>query len=258
MEISLNERIEKLGLQPNEAKVYLALLELGKGSVTDISKAAKLNRTTGYDIIERLCLQGVANRVLIGKKHLYTAEPPHRLRQLLEDKQKKAENQLKELESVFPDLQALFKSDLKPMIKFAHGKEEMINLYHHVLDTKSEVYSILNLKNYAEEYSEVGEYQSRQRAKKGIKQKVLAINSKTARDWYNKTYKGKKKLRQATKYRWLEWDDRFATAGEVNVFDDKVIVMLSKKTENMAFEIQSQTFADFLKIVFEIAWKNSK
>ena len=88
MELSLNERLEKLGLLPNEAKVYVALLELGKGAVTDISKAAKLNRTTGYDILERLCLRGVANRALTGKTKIYTAEPPYHLRQYLENKVK--------------------------------------------------------------------------------------------------------------------------------------------------------------------------
>ena len=176
MELSLNERLEKLGLLPNEAKVYVALLELGKGAVTDISKAAKLNRTTGYDILERLCLRGVANRALTGKTKIYTAEPPYHLRQYLENKRQQAEFRLRELGSVFPDLQALFKSDLKPMVKFGQGKEEMINLYLHVLTAKSEVYSILNLKNYAEMFDEVGARQSRERTKLKIKEKVLKIS----------------------------------------------------------------------------------
>ena len=58
----LIKQLENAGLQPNEAKVYLALLGLGRGRVTDISKAAHLNRTTGYDILERLCLYGVVDR----------------------------------------------------------------------------------------------------------------------------------------------------------------------------------------------------
>lgn len=256
MEISLNERLEKLGLQPNEARVYVALLELGKGTVTAISKTAKLNRTTGYDILERLCMRGIANQVLTGKTKIYTAEPPYHLRQYLEHKKQQAEFRLKELSSVFPDLQALFKSDLKPAIKFAQGKEEMANLYLHVLEAKSEVYAILNLENYAEIFDEVGAYQAVERARRGIKEKVLAVDNRTARNWYNKIYKNRKSLRAATQYRWLPPDKRFATAGEVNIFDDKVIVMLSKSAENVAFEIQSQTFADFLKITFELAWKN--
>ena len=75
-----------------------------------------------------------------------------------------------------------------------------------------------------------------------------------AEAWWEKTYGTSKKRQDYTKYRWLPWDERYSTAGEVVIFDDKVIGILSKPTENVAFEIESQSFADFLKIVFEMAW----
>lgn len=252
----LTEDLEKIGLQPNEAKIYLALLELGQGTVTQISKLAGLNRTTGYDILERLCLHGVTNRNVSGKKRTYIAEPPSRLSQYLENKKKQAERRLEELKNFLPDLQSLYKTDLKPVIKFAEGKEAMENLYYHVLDSKSTIYSILNLKNYAEVFDEMGKQQASERFKRGIKEKVLAIDSDTARWWHDKTYKGNKRKQENTEYRWLPWDDKYSTAGEINIFDDKVIGILSKPSENVAFEIQSQTFADFLKIIFEMAWAN--
>jgi len=52
----------------------------------------------------------------------------------------------------------------------------------------------------------------------------------------------------------IEKDNKYSTAGEIIIFDDKVIGILSKPEESVAFEIQGQTFADFLKIVFEMAW----
>jgi sugar-specific transcriptional regulator TrmB len=258
METVIYENLEKLGLQDNEAKIYVALLEIGKGTVTEISKSAALNRTTGYDILERLCLYGIANRAVSGKKKVYLAEPPYRLRQYLENKKRSAERRLEELSDLLPDLQALFKSDLKPSIRFAQGKEEMINLYYHVLDTKSTVYSILNLKNYAEFFDEMGTYQSEQRAKRGIKEKVLAIENDVSVAWYKKTYSKFKRRQQMTEYRWLEGYKKYDTAGEINIFDDRVIVMLSRPEENVAFEIQSQTVADFLKIIFELAWEKTE
>lgn len=216
-----------------------------------------MNRTTGYDILERLCLYGIINRSTAGKKKTYIAEPPFRLRQFLENRKKQSERWLEELKNFLPDLQSLYKTELKPVIKFAEGKKAMRETYLHVLDAKSEVYSILNLKGYAEVFDEPGTYQSMERYKKGIKEKVLAIDSDTAREWYNKTYKNNKRRQENTEYRWLKWDKRYSTAGEVNIFDDKVIGVLSKPSENVAFEIQSQTFADFLKIIFEMAWKKT-
>lgn len=164
---------------------------------------------------------------------------------------------MEELKNFLPDLQSLYKTELKPVIKFAEGKQAMRETYLHVLDSKSTIYSILNLKGYAEVFDEPGTYQSMERYKRGIKERVLTIDSDTARWWYNKTYKGSRRRQQNTEYRWLKWNDRFSTAGEVNIFDDKVIGVLSTPSENVAFEIQSQTFADFLKIVFEMAWEKA-
>jgi len=253
------DKLMELGLQPNEAVIYMALLELGKGTVAQISYKANLNRTTGYDILERLCLHGLANRTSIGgKKRTYLAEPPHRLRQYLENKKRSAERRLEELKDVLPDLQSLYKTDLKPTIKFAQGKKEMENIYNHVLDAKSTIYSILNLKNYSEIFDEMGAYTSRERFKKGIKEKVLALKNDVSTAWYEKIYGKKPERQKNTEYRWLENMNKFSTAGEIMIFDDKVIGILSKPTENVAFEIQSQTYADFLKIVFELAWEKAK
>src|SRR5438105_4390205 len=105
MESATIQQLERLGFQSNEAKVYLALLNLGQTTVTIVSKAAKINRTTGYDVLERLCSYGVANRSGAGKKRIYIAEPPHRLRQFLDNKKKQAERRLEELGDILPDLQ---------------------------------------------------------------------------------------------------------------------------------------------------------
>lgn len=254
-----HEKLIDLGLQTNEAVIYMALLELGKGTVAEISYKANLNRTTGYDILERLCLLGLANRTSVGgKKRTYLAEPPHRLRQYLENKKRSAERRLEELKEVLPDLQSLYKTELKPTIKFARGKEEMENMYNHVLDAKDTVYSILNLKNYAEVFDDMGSYTSKERYKRGIKEKVLALKNDTSLAWYKKIYGNKPDRQKNTEYRWLENAEKYSTAGEIMIFDNKVIGMLSKPTENIAFEIQSQSYADFLKIVFELAWEKAK
>lgn len=247
-------KLTTLGLQENEARVYLALLGLGESAVTEISSRAQLNRTTAYDILERLSLYGLVSRSA-GKKKKYVAEPPHRLRQYLLNKKRTAERRLKELEQSLPDLNTLYSNELKPSIHIGTGKQEMINLYDHALDAKEPIYSILNLKGYAELFDEIGKRQSAERSRQGIQERVLAIKSEVARAWHKETYGGSKKKQRDTEYRWIDADETKYPVGEVNIFDDKVIVMLSKPEENVAFEIVSQSFADFLKIVFEMAWK---
>lgn len=253
MNNKLLEKIIDLGLQKNEALVYLSLLEMGEGSVTTISKACNLNRTTGYDILLRLCLYGIVNRIIKSKKKIYIAEPPIRLRYYLESKKRRAEERLDGLEEFMPDLKALYKTSLKPVILFAEGKEAMEKMYYHKLETKGPILSILNQKN-VNSFGDMGAHQSLERFKRGIKEKVLAAKDKKGVDWYNKIYGKNKKRRENTEYRWVDSKEKSESGGEISIFDDKVNVILSNPEENVAFEIQSQTFADLLEMVFEVAW----
>jgi len=254
MNLILLNKIKKFGLSENEATVYLTLLELGQSTVTKISSDANLNRTTSYDILEKLSLHGLVYRVKSNKK-IYIAEPPVRLKNYLKNKKNIIEKNLQELDESMPDLNTIYKTDLKPTIKFVKGEEKMIKMYHHVYDSKSTIYSVLNLKNYAETFGEMGEDQSDERFKRGIKENIIAIKSDTAKYWWEKIYKGKKERQANTTYRWLDPEDDKLTAGEVLIFDDKIISFLTKENEKVAYEIQSENFANFLKIIFKLAWK---
>jgi sugar-specific transcriptional regulator TrmB len=254
MNLNLLEKIKKFGLSHNEAAVYLALLELGQSSVTKISSEAGLNRTTSYDILENLCQFGLVYRVKAGQK-TYIAEPPAVLKNFLNNKRRTIEKNLNELEDILPDLNAIHKTELKPTIKFVKGEEAMKKMYYHVLEAKSPIYSVLNLKNYGEDFGEMGEDQSNQRYRKGIKENVIAIESDTALYWWDRIYKGKKKRQENTTYRWLKSEEGKDTSGEILIFDDKVIGVLPKDNEKVAYEIQSENFANFLKIIFKLAWK---
>ena len=57
----IEKQLKIIGLSENEIAIYLALLELGKGTVSEISRKASLNRTTGYDILNRLTNKKLIN-----------------------------------------------------------------------------------------------------------------------------------------------------------------------------------------------------
>jgi len=93
------------------------------------------------------------------------------VKQFLENKKRQAERRLNEIGELLPELQALYKTELKPVVKVAEGKEAMQKMYMNVTESKSTVYSILNLKGYAEAFDEMGTVQSEERFKKGIQEK---------------------------------------------------------------------------------------
>ncbi|MFH1456962.1 MAG: helix-turn-helix domain-containing protein [Patescibacteria group bacterium] len=254
----LLEKIESLGLQHNEALVYLALLELGRGTVSQISKVAHLNRTTGYDILERLSLYGIANRLVSGKKKIYITEPPSRLKTYLQTKKNIAERNLEKVDDFLPDLQSLYKTDLKPSIKFFEGFEGIDNIYKHTLGAKSTIYSILDLDQYLPDLDEFGKEHIAARTRLKIKEKALVRKTNTAVDYYKDVYSGSAEKKKMTEYRWLEHEFPFSPAAEIMIYDDIVIGVLFKPGEKSAFEIKSQSYANSLKVLFEIVWEQSK
>jgi sugar-specific transcriptional regulator TrmB len=264
MDFKLAEELGKLGLQPNETKVYLALLELGQGTVSDISKTAQLNRTTGYDILERLSLYGLANRTTSGNKRtMYIAEPPHRLKQYLENKKHQAEHRLEQVTDVIFDLQNIYKKENKPVIKFFEGWDGIKNIYWHTLEAKSVICSILDLNVYLPEkeksaYDKFGKDYVKERSKLGVKEKALVLKNEAGLYFYETTYKNNPHYQKCTEYRWLEKQFPFTPAAEVNIYDDIVMGVLVKPGENMAFEVKNPSFANSLKIIFDLAWQQAK
>jgi len=76
MDQDLITLLEQTGFTQKEAGVYLALLELGKGTVTQISKITKLKRSIIYVLLEGLIKRGCANKIPGLKINEYHAIDP--------------------------------------------------------------------------------------------------------------------------------------------------------------------------------------
>ncbi|NTW75758.1 MAG: hypothetical protein HGB34_02545 [Candidatus Moranbacteria bacterium] len=120
-------QLRKLGFSDNEARIYLAALELGESSVQRISQKAKLKRTTAYGIIETLRERGLLKTTINRKKTLYFAEDPRRLKDLAREAERTAD-------SILPSLLAITNLiDHKPKILFFEGIEGIKDIYKETL-----------------------------------------------------------------------------------------------------------------------------
>ena len=73
-----------IGLSKNEAKIYLALSELGSTTIGDIAKNSKIHRSNVYDAIEGLVQKGLASFILKDKVKYYQAtEKEEKVKNLL-------------------------------------------------------------------------------------------------------------------------------------------------------------------------------
>lgn len=126
---NVSEKVKKALLQLNftkkEIAAYIALLELGAGSVQQISRATEINRVSVYAAIEELKRKGMIAESRKGKKKLFVAESPDSIAALLNEKKEKLAKEEGDLQNVIlPILKAInFRQENKPQIKFFEGHD---------------------------------------------------------------------------------------------------------------------------------------
>src|SRR3989338_5643152 len=96
----LEKELTSLGLSGEEAKVYLATLELGGSFVSAVARRAKVNRSTCYHTLDNLIKKGLVSSYQKGKVLHFTAEDPTRFMQMAEEKVQRTKNLIPELLSI--------------------------------------------------------------------------------------------------------------------------------------------------------------
>lgn len=125
-------QLVSLGLTSMEAQTYIALLELGNAKAGAISKKTGVNRTTTYDALERLVQKGLVAYSSEGEHRVYSAVPPSRLVEWLDEKKALAN-------SILPELESLVSSEVGTVVKIYRGKKGINSLLSQLLHCKEYV-----------------------------------------------------------------------------------------------------------------------
>lgn len=113
---------EELGLSPNEAKIYNALLTYGVSGVSTISLRAKVHRRNAYDALKRLHDKGLVFEVYGKGETLWSAVEPAKLLELV------TEQKLR-LEAALPALQQLFVQHRAPELAYIYKGVDGVKNY---------------------------------------------------------------------------------------------------------------------------------
>ncbi len=163
--IDLVKFFTKLGLSQVELELYLSLLESGGMTFTDLSRKSKVPRTTVYLNIEKLIEKGLITQAVKNNRNYLQAEPPRKLRLIVESKKLEAQNSLKELveiEQSFDNMleevsqySSRLQSKAKVGVKYFEGRKGVKMIYQEAFESR-ELRTYVNL---AEVDSFYGEYQ---------------------------------------------------------------------------------------------------
>jgi len=244
MEQEYLDLLEKIGFSEKEAKVYLALVELGRADVSDISKYSGLKRSIIYVVLDDLIKRGYVNLDLKEKVNHYTALDPQKVFYNLK-------SVFNDFEQILPSLQATYnKKAEKPKINYFEGKRGIISVYRQM----DQVRDALIISSYAR----LAKYIPREVKKmlKAIKTKSIPFKGRHLIPNTPEDIKLGKLLRK--------YDQEVKIIPEKQslfmdfvLFDGKLaITSLSK--ELFIIVIESEPIFKSMKIVFEMAWRQGE
>lgn len=251
------EELNKIGLSENEAKVYLALLEIGSATADEVAKKAGVKRPTTYVQLEELMKLGLVSSFekIIKKggaeKTFFRAEDPDHLKKIVETENIKAKERASTLANSLPKLVSLFNyAGSRPKVRFFEGKEGLQTMQDEVIKMKSdEVLSISNADSILKIFPEHPQKHSPRRVEKGIKAKLIY----TSNHGDILSSQNKKMLRE-TKFIPPE---QFPFSCDLVIYDD-VMQISTLHEKPVGVIISDKEIATSMKALFELLWKNLK
>ncbi len=243
------QTLVSLGLSEREARVYFAVLELGRGTVTEISRRAGINRTTGYDILDRLASDNLVRVSGKEPKEEYVAESPENILELLDDRAKRARENLETAKNFVPKLKSLHKVEDRAQVKFYEGVEGLKQVYEDTLTSTETIRAYARLEDM---YTAMGSYfpaYFKRRAAKGIFARAISPRTPGALERHRVDAEEKRELAMVP-------EEIFNLTPEINIYDNKV--MIASWRDKLGIIIESKEIAEGLKSIFELAWAEAK
>jgi len=245
----LKTSLLSLGFAEKEANVYLMLLELGKGTVSEIASRAEINRTTGYDILNRLVSYGLVSVSGKEPKQEFVAESPDKVIDFLENKKNETEKQIVGAKNLLPQLKSIHNVGGRPKIRFYEGKEGLKQVYEDTLTSHEAIRAYATVDDMHTGLPDYFPKYYQRRARKGIHIRAIIPKTPTGID---RSKLDRAEARESA----LIPPDKYYFSPEINIYDNKI--MIASWREKLGIIIESPEIADAMKKIYELSWAEAK
>lgn len=249
------EELKKIGLSENEAKVYIALLELGSETVQEIAKKAGVKRATTYVQLEALAKLGLvasfekaSGRKNGAAKTYFRAEDPEHLKNKIEYEQKAADEHERTFEKILPELGKLYlSSGERPRVRFFDGAEGLRAMQSEFLKSGAElVESFSSEDDVRKIFPKFSEEYEPKKIKRGIRSRVIYTSS-------SGPFLEKHDAASLRKSRYIP-SEKFPVSCDISVYKNTVSVSVLKG-KIFGILIESAEIANSVRSFFTLAWE---
>jgi sugar-specific transcriptional regulator TrmB len=248
--VTLETILRDLDLHPTSSKIYRELLENGQASARILSLRLKVTRPSTYDHLAILKKKGLIVEKKIENKTLFSVDDVRHVGQAIIGKIETLREHEKMFSTMLPALLVQTKTDA-PVIKFFEGQEGVTHLMHDLLWSKGE--TVYTMWPHEEIERVLGRDALIRFNDKRIRGNITvhalwpyAMKPKEGYIWKDRDTLTKRKYMPRS----MKW-----TMG-YTIYGDKVSFISSQK-EIFGFIVQSQEFAQLMKMQFDVLWNHS-
>ncbi len=243
----IEQKLQFLGLLPEEIKIYLTLLKYGTSSVAGISRITKIGRVNCYHYIEKLLAKGLITQSQKSKVKHFTAENP---RIFINKEQEK----LNIATDLIPELLAISStSGEKPKIQIFEGWDGVRNIFHKMVEAESrEIVSFSNFDKLSELLPDFLPEHFEKRLEKGIKTRFISPWTETAEKFRGNFFPADmdRKLLET----FLIHQNEFYFDSEITIFAGFVAIINLNKKNPVGVVIENPEIYRTQKTIFDLAW----
>lgn len=242
----LQKALIAYGFTRREAVVYLALITLLEGSVTDIAQSARLPRSTVQSVLESIRDRGFAETFQKNGVRHYT---PASLNKLMTDLREREEI----IQQALPSLQQLIDSVQQGnSLQVAQGKAGIKAAFTDLLDLYrgglTEVFAFSNTSKLIELLPQFFPEWAQKEAVYPVNVQMLVPEDALVHE--NTKANPRMKLRQVPK--------QYAFPGDMTIAGSKVFFFYLEKKNPHVYTIHSQEVAEMQSKIFKLLWELSE
>lgn len=123
------EQLQRLGLTSGEARVYIALIELGSSTVGPLVKKSKVAYSKIYDVLDRLIEKGLISYTIKEKTKYFQALKPTRLQEYVQKKEAELQQIKEQLSDMIPLLKNLSHRENEHEVEIFMGYKGILTAY---------------------------------------------------------------------------------------------------------------------------------
>lgn len=243
--------LKDLHLNEKEAEIYLTLLEIGSQAASVVAKRVSIPRSSVFFHLENLIKKGFVQKEIRTTVQYFSALPPEKIKQLLQRRKRKVDNQMDQLNELIPSFKSITSPFLnESKVTYFEGVEGLCKMIDDVIAAPDELFFISAHVFHPEVRKYIREVYVPSRKKAKNKSEMILVRHEDSED-YVKYAKGT--------YKWIGFVDGKDMNFEstIGIYGNKIQFLSTKIEDLTGVMIENQFLANTMKSMF-LLLKDSK